>query len=99
MSGPSSPGSPRPPFTGRPCERMETTPEATLVLGDRLDTDILGGVRLGMPTVLLLTGISQRDELADSPISPSLVLEDLPTLASTWRAACAAPDTARTDNE
>lgn len=92
-------GKPAPPLYRQAMERMGTAPEATLVLGDRLDTDILGGVRLGMPTVLLLTGISQRDELADSPISPSLVLEDLPTLASTWRAACAAPDTVRTDNE
>ncbi|MBN1249786.1 MAG: HAD-IIA family hydrolase, partial [Anaerolineae bacterium] len=82
----------RPVIAGKPSRllyeqamtRMGTTPETTLVIGDRLDTDILGGVRLGMPTALVLTGISQIDELQISPIRPTVVVDDLPSLVRAW---------------
>jgi 4-nitrophenyl phosphatase len=66
-------------------DMMGTIPATTLVIGDRLDTDILGGVRLGIPTALVLTGVSNRDTLAQSPIQPSAVFEDLPQLLDMWR--------------
>lgn len=81
-------GKPAGPLYQQAMQHMHTTPETTLVLGDRLDTDILGGIRLGMPTALLLTGISQAHELDQSPIHPTTVIKDLPTLVQTWRAAC-----------
>ena len=81
-------GKPAGPLYQQAMQRMDTTPETTLVLGDRLDTDILGGIRLGMPTALLLTGISQADELEDSPICPTAVIKDLATLVQKWRAPC-----------
>jgi 4-nitrophenyl phosphatase len=80
-------GKPSPPLYQQAMARMGTTPETTLVIGDRLDTDILGGVRLGMPTALVLTGISKRDEAARGPIRPSLIFEDLPALVDAWQAA------------
>jgi 4-nitrophenyl phosphatase len=80
-------GKPAPPLYQQALARMGTAPDATLVIGDRLDTDILGGVRLGMPTALVLTGVSHREELATSPIRPTAVFEDLAALIATWRAA------------
>jgi len=81
-------GKPAGPLYQQAMQRMHTTPSTTLVLGDRLDTDILGGIRLGMPTALLLTGISQAHELEHSPILPTIVIKDLPTLVRTWRTTC-----------
>ena len=81
-------GKPAGPLYQQAMQHMHTTPETTLVLGDRLDTDILGGIRLGMPTALLLTGISQAPELEHSPIRPTAVIQDLPTLVETWRTTC-----------
>jgi len=81
-------GKPAGPLYQQAMQLMHTTPETTLVLGDRLDTDILGGIRLGMPTALLLTGISQTHELEHSPIRPTTVIKDLPTLVQTWRTTC-----------
>ncbi|MCJ7551223.1 MAG: HAD hydrolase-like protein, partial [Anaerolineae bacterium] len=80
-------------------QRMHTTPSTTLVLGDRLDTDILGGIRLGMPTALLLTGVSQAHELEHSPILPTIVIKDLPTLVRTWRTTCSQSSRPRTARE
>jgi HAD superfamily hydrolase (TIGR01450 family) len=48
-----------------------------LVVGDRLDTDIAGAVRLGWDSALVLTGATRRGEVEGSPWSPTIVLEDL----------------------
>lgn len=65
--------------------RMQTAPGDTLVIGDRLDTDILGGLRLGMPTALLLSGVTRREELPQSPIRPDVVFDDLAALVAAWQ--------------
>ncbi len=77
-------GKPGPLLYERALARMGTSPEATLVIGDRLDTDILGGLRLGMPTALVLSGITQADELPASPIHPDVVFDDLAALVRAW---------------
>lgn len=80
-------GKPAPLLYQQALRQMGTTPDETLVIGDRLDTDILGGIRLGMPTALVLTGISCRDDLDQSPIRPTAVFDDLPALVHAWRTA------------
>jgi HAD superfamily hydrolase (TIGR01457 family) len=51
-----------------------------LVIGDRLDTDIAGAVALGWDSLLVLTGITRRDDLARSPVRPTHVADDLSVL-------------------
>jgi 4-nitrophenyl phosphatase len=66
--------------------------EQTLVVGDRLDTDILGANRAGIPVAMVLTGVSTRADLdasAGGP-RPSGVFQDLPELLRIWRAHGAA---------
>jgi 4-nitrophenyl phosphatase len=67
-------------------DRMGVTPATTLVIGDRLDTDILGGVRLGIPSAMVLTGVSGRQAVLDSPIRPNAIFETLPQLLASWKA-------------
>lgn len=52
-----------------------------LLVGDRLDTDIEMGLRVGMRTALVLTGVTQADELARSDRRPEFVLPDLHELS------------------
>jgi glycerol 3-phosphatase-2 len=53
-----------------------------LVVGDRLDTDIAGAVRLGWDSALVLTGAARRRDVERSPWKPTLVLDDLSALLS-----------------
>lgn len=50
-----------------------------LFIGDRLDTDILGANRAGIPSVVVLTGIDQPKQILAAPADsrPRFILEDL----------------------
>ena len=62
--------------------RLGTRPERTAMVGDRLETDILGGRNAGVRTILVLSGITQRADLDASPLKPDWVFEDLRTLTA-----------------
>jgi len=66
---------------------LGATAADTAMLGDRLDTDILGGQNAGMLTILVLTGISTAEEAAQQDTPPDRVVADLPALLTEWRAA------------
>ena len=48
-----------------------------LMVGDRVETDILMGQRAGMTTALVLTGVTRREDLAGAPVQPDHVLESI----------------------
>jgi ribonucleotide monophosphatase NagD (HAD superfamily) len=58
-------------------ERLDAAPERTLVVGDRLNTDIALGARAGMETALVLTGVTDRADLEGADVEPDHVLESL----------------------
>jgi len=51
--------------------------DKTLMIGDRLETDILGGWRAGLDTCLVLTGVATRDDLEGYAPQPDMVVESL----------------------
>jgi len=57
--------------------RMGGTPADTAVIGDRLDTDILGGIRAGLTTLLVLSGVSTRHEAQTGEIHPDHIFADI----------------------
>lgn len=61
-------------------DRLGVDPERTLIVGDRLDTDVALGERAGMTTALVLTGVSDREAVASSSVQPDYVLESLADL-------------------
>ncbi len=65
-------------------ERMSLPTSATASLGDRLDTDIAGGQRAGLKSILLLTGVTTRDMLSKATVQPDFVFENLIALTEAW---------------
>lgn len=61
-------------------ERLGTKKEDTLVVGDRLETDIAAGQAVGCPTALVLSGVSTREEVEAWKPSPTVIAESLAEL-------------------
>jgi NagD protein len=56
--------------------------EATTIIGDTMETDILGGVQLGFRTVLVLSGGTRREDLAQFAYRPDLIVESVADLCT-----------------
>ncbi len=65
-------------------EKMGAARDASAMLGDRLDTDIEGAQRAGLTSILVLTGVTTRESLAQSTVQPDFVFADLDTLREVW---------------
>lgn len=73
------------PFTRRlALDRLGATPEETLVVGDRLNTDVALAAD-GMRSALVLTGVADRGDLETATTRPDHVLESLADLADLLR--------------
>jgi len=77
-------GKPEPAIFDLALARMRVSKEGAVVIGDRLETDILGGRRAGLITILVLSGATSQQELENSPIKPDLVFEDVRQLYESW---------------
>lgn len=60
---------------------LNADPKTTAMLGDRLNTDILGAQQVGIGTIGVMTGVMTREELATSAIQPDIVFESIAELA------------------
>jgi NagD protein len=67
-------GKPNPMMFRSALNKIGAHSETTGMIGDRMDTDIVAGIEAGLHTVLVLTGISDKDEIARYPFSPHEVL-------------------------
>ncbi len=54
--------------------------ESTVMIGDRMETDIVAGIEAGMSTVLVLTGITTRDEAERFPYRPTRIVDSVADL-------------------
>lgn len=70
-------GKPSPMMIRAGAARLGVPVEQCLVVGDRLETDILMGQQAGARTAVVLTGITRREHLALSPVRPDHVLENI----------------------
>ena len=70
-------------FVGKPNPLMMHTglrilgvhSENAVMIGDRMDTDMVAGIESGLDTVLVLSGVTTQEEILKFPYRPRLVLE------------------------
>ncbi len=72
-------------FVGKPNPLMVRTAlnylgvhsEETVIVGDRMDTDIIGGVQNGMESILVLTGVTKPEDISRYPYIPTHVYDSV----------------------
>ena len=67
-------------------EKLGVSKEETCVVGDRIYTDVKSGLNAGITGILVLSGETTREILAESPDKPHLVLEDASEILDAIRA-------------
>jgi 4-nitrophenyl phosphatase len=82
---PTAIGKPEPIIYQLAMEQMNANPETTAIIGDRVDTDILGGKRAGLITICVLSGSSDRIEA--EAIGTDLIFDDIAHLLDAWEAS------------
>ena len=76
-------GKPEPTMYQMAMDLMHACPETTAALGDRADTDILGGKRASLTTLCVLSGSSDRAEA--EAYEADMIFDDIADLLETWR--------------
>lgn len=73
-------GKPYPQMMDLALERMGLTPQEAMVVGDRYETDILGGVNANCVTTLVLSGVTPEEKVPSLDPKPDYVYADLNAL-------------------
>ncbi|HLV99212.1 MAG TPA: HAD-IIA family hydrolase [Ktedonobacterales bacterium] len=70
-------GKPNPLMMRAALRQLSGHSESSVMIGDRMDTDIVAGTEAGMQTFLVLTGVTRREQVERFPYRPSRVLESV----------------------
>ena len=73
-------GKPNPLMMRSALNAIDAHSETTAMVGDRMDTDVVAGLEAGMHTVLVLTGITSREEAERFPYRPSRIVDSIADL-------------------
>ncbi len=68
-------GKPNPLMMRHALRKLGSTREETAIIGDRMDTDIIAGIESDIETILVLSGVTSREELSAFAYAPRHVLE------------------------
>ncbi|MBT3191255.1 MAG: HAD hydrolase-like protein, partial [Verrucomicrobia bacterium] len=74
-------GKPNPLMMRIALQKVECRREDTVILGDRMDTDIVAGIEAGIESVLVLTGVSTAESIKQFAYRPSLILDSVAEIA------------------
>ena len=70
-------GKPNPLMMRSAMRYLDVHSENTVMIGDRMDTDIVAGVMSGLETILVLTGVSKREDVKHFPYRPTQILNSV----------------------
>jgi NagD protein len=78
-------GKPNPLMMRSALNRLEAHSETTVMIGDRMDTDIISGLEAGLRTVLVTTGSTHPDQIDTFPYRPTRVIDSISDLVELAR--------------
>ncbi|MFL5896519.1 MAG: HAD-IIA family hydrolase [Thermoleophilaceae bacterium] len=78
-------GKPNPLMMRTALNTLEAHSEETAMIGDRMDTDIVAGLEAGLETILVLTGVTARENTDRYPYRPSRIVESVADLVDEVR--------------
>lgn len=70
-------GKPNPLMMRMALNYIDAHSEESVMIGDRMDTDIVAGVESGLRTILVLTGVTSKDLISHYPYRPTWVLDSI----------------------
>jgi len=70
-------GKPNPLMMRHALKKLECRREDAAIIGDRMDTDIIAGIESELDTVLVLSGVSTRENIERFPYRPAYILRDV----------------------
>jgi NagD protein len=73
-------GKPNPLMMRTALRKLEEHSENAVIVGDRMDTDIVAGIESGMETILVLTGVTRREDIDRFPYRPTRIFESASTI-------------------
>lgn len=73
-------GKPNPMMMRSALNAIEGHSESTAMIGDRMDTDVVAGMEAGLYTILVLTGVTARQQVDRFPYRPSLIVDSVADL-------------------
>jgi NagD protein len=62
-------------------KKLDCRREETVIVGDRMDTDIIAGIESEIQTVLVLSGITRKQDLHQYAYGPALILDHVGQIA------------------
>src|SRR6476661_2314806 len=70
-------GKPNPLMMRTALRTIDAHSEESVMVGDRMDTDIVAGLESGMHTILVLTGVTQAEMVTRHPYRPTQVVDSV----------------------
>ena len=70
-------GKPNPMMFRSALNRIEAHSETTVMVGDRMDTDVVAGIEAGLETILVLTGSTSAEDVDRYPFRPARILPSI----------------------
>jgi NagD protein len=78
-------GKPNPLMMRSALNAIEAHSETTAMIGDRMDTDVVSGLEAGLETILVLTGVTTREEAERFPYRASRIVDSVADLVAEVR--------------
>ena len=74
-------GKPNPLMMRSALNALDAHSETTAMIGDRMDTDVVAGLEAGLETILVLTGVTTREDAERYPFRASRIVDSVADLA------------------